>query len=133
VTWTKIDDRLHAHPKIKRAWKSNRVSLGLHLLSLSYCGAYEPGGHVPLEFVCSQLPNAVQRRRAVGALIDAGLWEAEGTGWKIHDFMDCNPFGEQPAALRARSRARPLPHARTPAGARGPNPNPNPNPGGVQK
>lgn len=92
MTWTKIDDRFAAHPKVQRAWQQSRGSIGLHVLALSHAGAYLTDGHVSEAFVRTQLPGAAERRKAVGALVDSGLWERNGDeGWVIHDFLDCNP------------------------------------------
>lgn len=132
MTWSKIDDQLHSHPKVQRAWRSNRASLGLHLLALSHSGAYLTDGHVSHEFVEAQLPTAAQRRRAVDALVNAGLWEPNGSGWLIHDFLDCNPSREHMLtvrqASRAPTRARARPGGGAGAQARGPTPTPFPDP-----
>lgn len=91
MTWTKIDDQLHAHPKVQQAWQTARASIGLHLLALSHAGAYLTDGRVSEAFVNAQLPVAGERRKAVGALVESGLWDAvEGGGWTIHDYLDFN-------------------------------------------
>jgi hypothetical protein len=102
MAWVRIDDQLHAHPKIRHAWRSEPASLGLHLLALSYVGAYLTDGNVPAEFVSDQLPGAAKRNRAVKALEEAGLWERNGTGWTIHDYLD---FNESRAKVLAKRRA----------------------------
>lgn len=90
MTWTKLDDQLHSHPKVQKAWQESRASIGLHMLALSHAGAYLTDGHVSEAFVRAQLPAAGERRRAVGVLVDSGLWERNGDGWVIHDFLDFN-------------------------------------------
>lgn len=130
MAWSKIDDQMHSHPKVKRAWDANKTSLGLHLLALSYAGAYLTDGHVPETFVKTQLPIAASRRRAVKTLVDSGLWEPSADGWQIHDYLDHNPSKSETAAefrkriaqlSPSRARARP-----------GPGPTPDPFPTGVQ-
>lgn len=103
MTWTKIDDQLHAHPKVQMAWQACRASLGLHLLALSHAGAYLTDGHVSETFVNAQLPKAAERRKAIEALVSAGLWDQwpEG-GWVIHDYLE---FNESRADVTSRRRA----------------------------
>src|SRR5215471_16549145 len=72
MTWVRIDDKLHAHPKILAAWKAEPASLGLHLLALSFSGAYLTDGLVGASFVEHVLPSTTRRRRATGALVEAG-------------------------------------------------------------
>ena len=90
MTWSKIDDQLHAHPKVQHAWHADPAALGLHLLALSHAGAFLTDGHVPETFVRTHLASPTKRRRAVAALVSAGLWETAEGGWQIHDFLDFN-------------------------------------------
>lgn len=114
MPWARVDDGLHSHPKIRRAWKC-RPALGLHLMALSYCGQWSPDGLVPVEWVEEKLPAEEERETVVGALVDAGLWDVDPSGWAIHDWADYN----QPEQARARSeRARAAAAARW-ANARG--------------
>lgn len=103
MTWTKVDDQFHAHPKVLRAWHSYRPSLGLWALALSYTGAYLTDGHVPDPFVRGALGSATERRRAVSALTDSGLWVPVERGWEFHDFHD---FNESAAAVLERRASR---------------------------
>lgn len=85
MTWVKLDDQLHAHPKIKRAWKC-RTALGLHLMALSYSGCFNTQGFVPADFVEEKLPAKKERERATGVLVESALWEPVERGWQIHDW-----------------------------------------------
>ncbi len=80
-----LDDQLHAHPKIKRAWKC-RPALGLHVMALSYSGCFNTQGFVPADFVEEKLPAKKERERATGVLVEAALWEPVERGWQIHDW-----------------------------------------------
>lgn len=103
MTWTKIDDQLHAHPKVQQAWQTSRAAIGLHLLALSHASAYLTDGHVSDAFVTAQLPSAAERRKAVGALVDSGLWDdSEAGGWTIHDFLE---FNESRTQVESRRRS----------------------------
>lgn len=107
MTWTKVDDRLHSHPKIQQAWHADPAALGLHLLALSHAGDYLTDGRVSEAFVRSLLPSAARRRRAIAALTapgpdgGSGLWEPCETGWRIHDYLVDNPSREK--VLQGRS------------------------------
>lgn len=91
MTWAKIDDQLHAHRKVKKAWKAHRGSLGLHLLAMSYCAGHLTDGLVDDEFVEEKLPNDRERVAITDALVAAGLWGREDDGWRINDWLDFNP------------------------------------------
>ena len=101
MAWTRIDDDFHSHPKVQQAWQASRPSLGLHLLAMSHCGHYLTDGCISESFVRTCLPAAAARRQAVAALVDAGLWECEGSGWIIHDYLNFNPSREQVETDRA--------------------------------
>lgn len=103
MTWTKIDDQLHAHPKVQQAWQAARPSIGLHLLALSYASAYLTDGHISEAFVTGQLPGAGERRKSIEALVSAGLWDQwPDGGWMIHDYLE---FNESREHVQSRRRA----------------------------
>ena len=107
MTWVRIDDHLHSHPKILRAWNEERASLGLHLLALSYAGAVLTDGVVDDQAARQWLPAKRERERATDALTDARLWVPNGSGWVIHDWLDYNePREVQIARRRAREARR---------------------------
>lgn len=106
MSWIKLDDQLHAHPKLKRAWKAHRGALGLHLMALSYCGAYLTDGMVDAGFVEEKLPAARERSAIVGALVDAGMWAEADGGWLIYDFLEYNPSKAQVLDRRRKDSER---------------------------
>ena len=106
MAWVRVDDQLHAHPKIRRAWRADPAAVGLYLLALSYAGAYLTDGHVPTAFVFDQMPTVGRRGHAVTALEEAGLWEPNQDGWLIHDYLDFNEPRERVLARRAADAKR---------------------------
>lgn len=104
MTWVRLDDQLHAHPKVRRAWRACPASVGLHALALSYCGAYLTDGDVPDDFVADQLPDEAAAAAATSALEAAGLWERNGDGWRVHDYLDLNPSRADVERERAAKR-----------------------------
>lgn len=106
MTWVKLDDQLHAHPKAARAWALCDASLGLHMLAMSYSGCFDTHGLVDEVFVAGKIPGAARRRKAVDALVTAGLWKPVDGGWQIHDWTDYNGDAEtREAARKAKQEA----------------------------
>lgn len=105
MPWARLDDHFFSHPKVREAWRC-RPALGLHAMSLSYCMCHGTEGRVSDTFVEDQLPDPGERDAAVAALVDAGLWERNGTGWIVHDFLDYNPSNDDIEARRAADRDR---------------------------
>lgn len=106
MTWVKLDDSFHSHPKPRMAWGLSPASIGLHAFALSYAGNYETNGAVPAWFVESVIPDAAERQSALDALVTSGLWQRVGEGFEIHDFLEFNPSKEQLADKRKRDRDR---------------------------
>lgn len=106
MAWVRIDDRLHSHPKVLRAWAHDPAAIGLHLLALSYSADYLTDGVIGPAFVLTQLPQKRRRDRAVAALVQSGLWERNGEGWIIHDYLDFNESRQQILDRRATDAAR---------------------------
>lgn len=83
------------------------ASVGLELFALSYSGAYLTDGHVDEEFVRGWFRTPSRRNRAVGALVDVGLWIPNGAnGWNIHDFLDYNEPRQRVLERRRADAAR---------------------------
>lgn len=106
MAWVRIDDHLHSHPKIRCAWQAYPPAVGLHLVALSYAGDQLTDGAIDDAFVQQWLPGKRQRDRAIGALVDAALWEPNGTGWQIHDWSDYNQSREEVLERRRADKAR---------------------------
>lgn len=109
MPWVKLDDSLHGHPKAERA---GNEALGVHLLALSYCGAYLTNGKITPEFVKGKA--GPRHKQVVERLVSAGLWEPNGNGWVIHDYLDYNPSREDVERDRSELSAK-----RAAAGRRG--------------
>ena len=103
MSWAKLDDRFHDNRKVRRAWLVCPASVGLYALALTYCAGHETDGRVDEEFVAATVPKPRDRDRMVAALLDAGLWQANGQGWIVNDYLDFNPSHD---ALNARREAK---------------------------
>lgn len=104
--WVRVDDHLHTHPKVRAAWSAYPASVGLHLLALSYSGDQLTDGRVDAPFINQWLPNRRHRDQATSALVAAALWEPNGKGWVIHDFLDFNRSRDEVLSGRKRDRNR---------------------------
>ena len=106
MTWTKLDDRFYSNGKVMRAWNASRASVGLYTMALAYCAGHELDGHVSPEFVQWVLPRDRERNQAVAALLDSGLWLANGGGWVINDYLKYNPSAESLQEKRRKEAER---------------------------
>ena len=85
MSWLRVDAGFWKHPKVQDV---ELAPIGLHVLALSYCADNLTDGLVPEGWV---------RRQAFGdlalaqALVDAGLWESDPRGFRVHDYLDYNP------------------------------------------
>jgi HNH endonuclease len=94
MPWVRLDDRFHSNPKIRRAWRSDPSALGLYVLALSYAAGHLTDGAIPTVFVEDEIQSPARRKKVVGILEEAGLWERNGSGWMIHDFLEYNESAE---------------------------------------
>jgi hypothetical protein len=86
VTWAKIDDGFHDHPKIVGL---DLQAVGLWVKALSYCSRHLTDGLVPTSMVVhlAGLPRA-QAIALARALVTAKLWEPVGAkGYRFHDYL----------------------------------------------
>ncbi|MEJ7783203.1 MAG: hypothetical protein WKF96_00270 [Solirubrobacteraceae bacterium] len=94
MTWVRLDDRFHGHPKVVTA---GLAAAGLYCSALSYCGAYETDGKLPIRWAHGQADDAPELAQR---LVDVGLWRREGLQYVIPDFLEFNPSREEVAADR---------------------------------
>jgi len=100
MPWAKVDDQLHSHPK---ALAAGLEAMGLHLLAMSYVAAYKLEGRVPLEFV--RRFDDEGGEAIADLLVGVGLWEKNGRGWVIHDWLKYNPSNAQAKRLAKERQA----------------------------
>lgn len=104
MSWVKLDDHFHSHPKVCAA---SLAAVGLYVRSLSYCGAYETNGAVPYNWA---LTTAGGKPTLLEELIQVGLWKKTKTGFKIPDFLDYNPSRREMDKKREGTRNRVAKH-----------------------
>lgn len=98
MTWFKVDDGFHLHPKVVAA---GNEAVGLFVRLGAYAGQHLTDGFVPRE-----IGRMYGSSRMLTRLVDVGLLELADGGWLIHDFLAYNPSREAVCAERDRkSRA----------------------------
>lgn len=94
MTWFKVDDKLHSHPKW---WALSPNAKALWTTAGSWCSSYKTDGLI----AANQLPilapqvglSVVKVRAAAIELTEAGLWKQNeaANGWAFHNWTDFNP------------------------------------------
>jgi hypothetical protein len=112
MTWFKVDDSFHSHPKVLAA---SPAALGLWVVAGSWSGANLSDGFVPDHVLPRLLPDAASLARD---LVTVGLWRRQRGGYRFHDWAAFNPQRDVVEQERkaARERMRKLRSGRKPAG-----------------
>jgi hypothetical protein len=97
--WFYVDDGFYTHPKVMQVGNS---SVGLWLK----CGAYSARFGLDGVVIHSVISAMGGRQREVDQLVAAGLWVPNGSGWKMHDYLDYNRSKEELDARKAALRDR---------------------------
>lgn len=108
--WARLDDELMDHRKIFIAGAAlgkngPGLAMGLYVVGLMYANRHLTDGHLDLEVV-KQFPHVDKPLSVADALVKAGLWDKNGTGFSIHDFKDLNPSAADVKARRRKERLR---------------------------
>lgn len=107
VSWARFDDRYHDNRKIKRAWRKNRGSVGLHSMAVTYCAMHETDGVVDGEWLEDKLPAKRERDVIVGVLVEVGLFSPRDDGaFEVNDYLEYNHSKQQADAQRAAKATR---------------------------
>lgn len=110
MTWVRLDDGFHSHPKILRAGNG---AAGLFARAMSFAGDQLTDGEIPDQWIagacageecpsCGRDLGADER----DALDDVGLWRRSDGGVLIPDWAEFNPTREQVKADRAAAAER---------------------------
>lgn len=103
MAWLKLDDAFVDHERIEPL--SDRA-FRLHITALCLCARKLTDGHVSSKDVkvCRTLVAAGPRHLA--ELENAGVWEPNGDGFQIRDYLDYNPSAEQVREERRKASER---------------------------
>jgi hypothetical protein len=120
MAWVKLDDGFADHPKVAQA---GPLAGWLYVKALVYCGRYLTDGFIPRAVALGlvdwdtwgvQTDKPVLNAKLARALVELGLWEEEAGGYRVHDYLDCNPSADEVRARREQLLAK-----RREAGAKG--------------
>ena len=83
MAWIRLDNAFTEHPKVVGL---PDAAFRLHIHAMCYAHRMQTDGLVPRAW----LTGSAGRRppKAVTALVDAGLWEASGDDYRIHDYLE---------------------------------------------
>ena len=100
MTWVRLDDNFHWHPKIAGL---SHVAYRLYEGALCYANRYQTGGEITLA-VADQL--SIGRSAPRRELEEGGLWEVIGHArWIIHDYFLYQPDPQKSRAGQAGGQA----------------------------
>lgn len=108
MSWGKLDDGWHRHPKVRRCSLAAR---GLWTTAFSWTSDMELDGFVPADML-----EKLAEGEAVAPLVAEltrvappyahGLWESADGGYQFHDYLELNPSARQLAKQRKGARIR---------------------------
>lgn len=98
MTWLRIDDTFHDHPKVLEA---GNAAVGMWVKCLAWSSRHLTDGRIPANVV-RQMGN----QKDADTLTRVGLWQANGDGVVIPDYLEFNPSAEQVRADRVAARER---------------------------
>lgn len=88
MTWFKVDDQFHSHPKVTA---TSLAARGLWVTAGSWSSAHLTDGVVP-DHVLALLGGTQQQ---AAELVTAGLWTRTRGGHRFHDWLDHNPTRQE--------------------------------------
>lgn len=92
MSWFKVDDKFHAHPKIKRIPKRlRRAAIGLWTLTGSWSADYETDGEIP-DYMLDEFDAEPEE---IDALVDVALWERTEGGVVFRNWDEFQPTKAQ--------------------------------------
>lgn len=87
MPWFRLDDSFHSHPKVIAA---GNEAVGLYVRCGTYCAEHLTDGfipeHVALLYGSSKLAETLVRTK---------LWRRVRGGWRMPDYLEYNPSGQQ--------------------------------------
>lgn len=106
MAWSKVDDKLFAHPKVLAA---GIAAMGLWVMAQSYSSCYGTDGKLPMATIallCSNsgLPYGTEPLLLADKLVEVGLWERSEGGYQFHDWAEYNPTKSRQVAEKTSVR-----------------------------
>lgn len=103
MAWLKLDDGFVEHPRVDPL---SHKAFRLHVTAMCLSARKLTDGYVSEKDAKLCRTQAGVPVATVAELEESGLWERNGDGWYIRDYLDYNPSAEQVKAERARAAER---------------------------
>ena len=105
MAWLKIDDQYFFNRKVLRAGRDAR---DLHIASMAHCAGQLSDGAIDRESLglLGAMAIILDAEASAAKLVEVGLWDIDGNGWRIHDYLEYNPTRETVTAKRAEAKER---------------------------
>jgi hypothetical protein len=87
MAWVRLDDGFMRHPKAQAAGLQGRA---LFISGLCWCAANLTDGRIPKAMIPLLAFEAGVKPAAAAALVKVGLWDEDGDGYAVHDWLDYN-------------------------------------------
>lgn len=100
MTWFKVDDTFHSHPKVLA---TDPAALGLWVLAGAWCSANLTDGFVPDYVLPRLLPDSAVLAEK---LVTSRLWRRTKGGYRFHDWSEYNPSAESVKTERDAAKER---------------------------
>lgn len=106
MSWTKIDDRLLSHVKMRRARaRMGDAALAMWTSALVFSNQHELDGLVYGDML-GDFTSHADPRAVADALVEVGLWLSDGSDYRVHDYDKYNETRAQRERKRAEERQR---------------------------
>ncbi len=103
MSWFKVDDKFHGHPKVKRIPREQRAeAIGTWTLAGTWSADHEQDGYVPA-FMIAELGGT---EAGCAALVDARLWKVKRDGFQFVNWAKWQPTREENEKKREAARDR---------------------------
>lgn len=102
MPWGKLDDSLYDNPKLDKLGQHRMAAVGLWAVSISWCNRWLTDGRITIE----RIRALGGTTRQAEALVIAGLFDRDGEGYRVHDFLAFNDSREEVLARRAAAAHR---------------------------
>ena len=102
MTWARLDDGLFENTKFLGLSRAAKL---LYIAGLVHCARQLTDGHIERGAVKIVRAMAGSGPKHAEELVGVGLWNVNGAGYVVHDFLEYNPSREQVLERRAKSQA----------------------------
>lgn len=121
MAWARYDDMLPMNRKwvagLRPMGMRGAAALGLHLLANAWSRHNGTGGYIDAAVIDSLVGR--DGLKLAGLLVDVGMFDADGDGWRIHDFADFSDPNDPNPDRSAGERRKELIEKRREAGRLG--------------